>query len=408
MTTETHLSVAPIAPDRPGNDATVETWVDWYWSSFLPAWVERARDPAHFGFFDELDRDSRPAKTDRRTILAQARLLFTFSHLALISDNPVYRNAARIAREALPAFRKSSGLYCRARNAAGGPTGDPEDDLAASYDQSFVILGLSTWGRLHPDEDVSTELEACWSAVEARLSDPATGLLLEHDGLADPTHESAPCRAQNPHMHLYEAALQAFDMTAHPVWRERAALMRAKGLEYFLDTESGTIIEFIAPGLSRLPGRDGQRREVGHQCEWAWLLIREAELGGDPSVRDTAARLLDFADSFGFATDDPMRGAAFDAVSADTEWRENSYLLWPQTEAIKIHAIRAQKAEQARDLALLVFRRYFGDHAAFANQLDAEGHPIWPDALSRLHYHLVLALTEGARNGLWRFPGVST
>ena len=53
---------------------------------------------------------------------------------------------------------------------------------------------------------------------------------------------------------------------------------------------------------------------------------------------------------------------------------------------------------------LLVFQKYFARRAAFVNQLDAKAHPIWPEALSRLLYHLVLALTEGDRAGLWEIP----
>ena len=396
-----------IAAPRPDANAALPEWMQWFWASFLPDWVDHAHDPDSIGFYDELDQDGRASKTDRRTILAQARLLFTFSHLALISDNPAYHTAARIARDALGVFRKSPGLYARARTSKGLPTGVAEDDLATSYDQSFVVLGLSTWGRLYPDEDVSAELEACWSAVETRLTDPATGMMLEHDGLTDPRAASAPNRAQNPHMHLYEAALQAFEMTGDPRWLKRATHMRAKGLEYFLDAESGTILEFIAPDLSQLSGREGARREVGHQCEWAWLLLREVELGGDTALGGIADRLLEFADRYGFAQDGVMRGAAFDAVSADASWHDASFLLWPQTEAIKAHAVRATKADygdRAQALALLVFRQYFADRAVFANQLDDKGQPLWPDALSRLLYHLVLGFTEGARAKVWQAP----
>lgn len=400
-------SPGTFGADQPGKNGILDQWVSWYWTAFLPGWVERAYDPKSIGYFDALDRHGHPTHPERRTLLAQARLLFTFSHLALLSDNPAYCNAARIARDALPAFQKSPGFYRRACNAIGQPTGDPGDDLATSYDQSFVILGLSTWGRLYPGEDVSAELETCWTALETQLTDPATGLLLEHDGLKDPAANGAPYRAQNPHMHHYEAALQAFEMTNQLVWLDRAAAMRAKGLEFFFDAESGTIAEFIAPDLSPLPERDGQRREVGHQCEWAWLLRREVDLGGDPSMRNVADRLLEFADQYGFCNDGIMKGAAFDAVSADATWHDASFLLWPQTEAIKAHAIRANTgdyAESARSLAVLMFRRYFANRAAFANQLDALGQPLWPDALSRLHYHIVLSLTEGARAGLWDYP----
>ena len=208
-------------------------------------------------------------------------------------------------------------------------------------------------------------------------------------------------------MHLYEAALQAFEMTGKAIWLDRAKKIRAKGLEFFFDTKSGTIVEFIAPDLATLPGRDGQRREIGHQCEWAWLLLREIELGGDPDMTDITNRLLSFADQHGFAETGPMKGAAFDAVAADTTWREDQFLLWPQTEALKTYAARAhdpEHAEKARALTRLIFQRYFANRAAFANQLDEGGTALWPDALSRLHYHLVLALTEGAKAGLWDGP----
>lgn len=357
--------------------------------------------------FDVLDPNANPVMAERRTILAQARLLFTFSHLALMSDTPAYHRAARIARDALPYFKKSSGLYCRAITAKGSPSDSPADNEAHSYDQSFVLLGLATWGKLTPDEDVSGELDALWLAVEQQLTDPATGMMLEHDALTDPRAADAPPRAQNPHLHLYEAALQAFDMTGNPVWRDRAAKMRAKGIEYLFDTDSGTITEFLTPDLMVQLGRDGMRREIGHQYEWAWLLLREVALGGDPAVADIAARLLAFADQNGFASDGAMAGAAYDAVAADASWVEDRFLMWPLTEAIKAMVARPdadQFRQQTQAIGHLIFQKYFAGHAAYINQLDAAGQVIWPEALSRLHYHLVLALTEGADAGLWPKP----
>lgn len=403
----TNLLSQSIAHPQPAETATVQEWVDWFCVSFLPIWIQHTRDPAGFGFFDLLDDNATPLQQDRRTVLAQARLLFTFSHLALLTGNTAFIDAAEIARDALPAFLKTPGSYARARSANKKVTSDAADNLALSYDQSFVILGLSTWGQLNAANNVDPELEACWSAIENNLTDNATGLLLEHDGLSNPAHHTSPCRAQNPHMHLYEAALQAYEMTKIPVWLERAKRMRSKGLEYFFDQDTGTLIEFIAPDLGNLPGRDGQRREIGHQCEWAWLLYREAELGGDKSVCKTADRLLAFADNHGYAPTGVMKGAAFDAVSSDTSWHENKFLLWPQTEAIKIFAIRngqSENSDKGKQLMLLVFQRYFANHKAFVNQLDNKGNPVWAEALSRLHYHLVLALTEGAKAGLWKIP----
>ena len=404
---ETNSKTAnPLSTNHPLGDASADEWVRWYWSDFLPAWTDRARDPDGLGFFDLLDGNGQPDRS-RKTVLAQARLLFTFSHMALLSGNPTHHEAAQVARDAVTAFRKPSGLYRRGLTRTGQLINNEDDNIATSYDQSFIILSLSTWGKLDPDEDTTAELESCWSAIEQTLIDPVTGLLLEHDNLTDPTDPTAPPRAQNPHMHLYEAALQAFEMTGDPIWLDRAKAMRAKGLEFFFDTISGTITEFIAPDLSILPGREGQRREIGHQCEWAWLLLREVELGGDPDMAKIAARLLAFADNHGFAQFGALQGAAFDAVSADTSWREDRFLLWPQTEALKTYAVRSNDpdhAAKAQSLATLIFQRYFAGREAFVNQLDDNGKVLWADALSRLHYHLVLGLTEGARASLWANP----
>lgn len=117
-----------LAGNEPGQGASAADWVGWYWGDFLPAWVERAHDPGAIGFFDVLDAAGEPVQPGRRTVLAQARLLFTFAHLALCSDNPAHHRAARIAREALPAFRKAPGPFrpcARGRGAGHGRPGGP-------------------------------------------------------------------------------------------------------------------------------------------------------------------------------------------------------------------------------------------------------------------------------------------
>ena len=393
-----------LTTHQPDKDACLNDWIDWFWNLFLPAWVECTCDDNGPGFHDALDVSAKPINENRKTLLVQARLLFTFSHLAVISGDATYRKAAQHAKDALSAFRKESGGYCKARTLTGEPTDIAEDEYASSYDQSFVILSLCTWRQLVADNQIDIELEACWTVIENQLTDASTGLLLEHDNIDNPAAPTAPYRAQNPHMHMFEAALQAYALTGDEIWATRAALMRTKGLEYFFDQKSGTIREFRSADLSPLNNKDGQRREPGHQFEWAWLLYREAELTGHTSTIAVADRLLKFAEDHGTATSGAMAGAAFDAVSANLDWYENTFLLWPQTEAIKALAIRKDNtsSQRAQNLTLLMFQAYFMERSAFINQVDSLGNVIWPEALSRLLYHVVLALTEGARAGLWK------
>jgi len=313
-------------------------WSDWFWTTFLPDWVARVQDDQG-GVFDGLDKLGHPDVKAKKSLLAQARTLFTLSHGALVTGNPTLIAAAQRQVRVLEHFEKAPGLYrCNVAH-DGQQTGMAEDDHARSYDQTFVILGLVTWNKVSPSREVGARINACWDALEQHLTDPATGLLRNDDSGAD----TGP--AQNPHMHLYEACLQAFRMTDDAIWLTRAANLRATGLRYFMDEQSGSIAEFLTPDLQPLPDAAGQRREIGHQCEWAWLLTEEAELANDKSLDVAVMRLTTFADTYGFAQSGALAGAAFDAVSAGGDVMENSFLLWPQTEAIKILATRHRAGE---------------------------------------------------------------
>jgi mannose-6-phosphate isomerase len=195
-------------------------------------------------------------------------------------------------------------------------------------------------------------------------------------------------------------------MTLDETWLSRASELRAIGLDHFMDQTSGSIAEFVTPDLQPLPGTGGQRREVGHQCEWAWLMREEADLARNSNLLAVAARLSEFAQTYGVATNSPLQGAVFDAVSTSGGVVENSFLLWPQTEAIKLLASQHIAGEpdtgtRAQKLLCLMCERYFSDRPSFVNQLDPNGNVIWEQALTRLMYHIVLAITEGARAGLW-------
>lgn len=376
-----------------------EFWATWFWNEFTPQWLTQVQDGAD-GVFDALDAEAKPDPAATKSILAQARTLFTVSHIALLSGDPVMIDAANKLAAFLPKFCKARGLYRCAIAPDGTPTGKPADEVARSYDQTFVILGLVTWNQLSPSDDTLALVDDCWDALQTTLTDPATGLLRNNDMGTDPNP------AQNPHMHLYEACLQSYRMTKNATWLDRAADLRITGLKHFFDEGTGSLAEFITPDLSPLDGVDGQRREVGHQCEWAWLLLEEAELADLPALKTVAHRLLAYADSCGFSDQAPLQGAAYDAVLADGSLLEDSALLWPQTEAIKAFALQhsagdPQAGARAKALMCLMFEAWFKDRPTYVNQLDTDANPIWSQALTRLMYHVVMAMTEGARAGLW-------
>ena len=374
-------------------------WSEWFWNTFFSDWITRVQDGEN-GVFDALDVNGAPDLTSGKTLLAQARTLFTLSHAALETGDPAWIEAARAQAAFVKLFQKSKGMYRCKANRDATPTGNPDDEIARSYDQTFVILGFVTWNKISPSSQVETLIEECWGALQASLTDTTTGLLLNDDSGVI----SGP--AQNPHMHLYEACLQAFRMTQDAVWLSRAASLRAVALNHFMDDCSGSIAEFLTPELTPLAGAAGQRREIGHQCEWAWLLLEEAELANDEALKTPAQCLISFADACGFAKDGLMKGAAFDAVSAAGDVVEDSFLLWPQTEAIKVFSVLYRSgdkhaAQKACHLLCVMFEQWFADYPCFINQVDANGKVLWDEALTRLMYHLVIAMTEGRKAALF-------
>lgn len=387
-------------------------WPAAFVHDLMPRWIGRAADARQGGFFDALDSEGIPLAEAPKTTLAQARALFTLAHLALVTHRSEFVDAAEHAHDFMAAALHDpvNGGYVRAVTREGRPTGNPEDRVTRSYDMSFVVLALATYARLTGRADVHARLDAAWGTVQFRLTDPVTGLLLEDDAVRDPAAADAPMRAQNPHMHMFEAALQAHEMTGDPRWLPRAAELADLGLRHFLDAPTGTVAEFRAPDLSPVAGPAGSLREIGHQCEWAWLLYRHARLSGDSSRLVSADRMMDFALRHGFCHEGPMRGAAFDAFDLADRRAVPTFLLWPQTEAGKAFAVLheardAYAAERAHDLMSLIASRYFTADSLACNQLDLSGRVLQPMALTRLLYHVVLFVTEGARTGLWEMAG---
>lgn len=361
----------------------------WFVRDLLPRWLDAAMRPDG-SVAESLDARGRPDAAPATT-LTQARTVFALAHLHLATGDARLLAAARAIHARLDAtLRDGDGGYRVS-------TGDP---LRRSYDQSFALLALVTLGRTDPGAVPPGRVDALWAFISGPLTEAATGALREDDAAAVPA-----MRAQNPHMHLLEAALQAHEMTGEGVWMERAADLVDLARRHFIDADTGAVREFVGPDLAPLPGPDGARREPGHQYEWAWLLHRFAALGGDPATRTLAARMIRFAEAHGIRRAGPMAGAPFDALDARGRVTEDSHLLWPLTEAGKFHAATGDPG-RVRAIERLIFGRYFAaDAPTWINRALGDGTPTWPTALSRLVYHVALFVTEGARAGAWSLAG---
>lgn len=367
---------------------------------FVPRWLEAVRDPAG-GFFERLDLSGQPPEpAEPKTTLVHARTAFALAHLSMATGD------ARLLDGALHAH---AFLDSRLRDPDGGYRFSTASSLRRAYDQSFVLLALVTLRKANPQAVPQERIDQCLRFIDGTLTDARDGTLFEDDAMALAGPKVGNLRAQNPHMHMLEAYLQAFEMTGERDWLKRAKALVALARLHFIDPATGAVREFVSYDLSPANDDAGARREPGHQYEWAWLFHRFADLGGDERARQDAARMLAFADRFALRQDGAMAGAPFDALDADGRVIEDTHLLWPLTEAGKLHAALylhtgdAAHRASAERVAELIFTRFFpaSDLPVFVNRLDGAGKVLWPEALSRLVYHVALFVTEAERAGIW-------
>ncbi len=374
---------------------------------FLPAWLEIAlpegTSPAPV--VEEL-----PDKGGSSTTLAQARTAFILAQLGrLTGQDDLIAASRRVTGFLTTALRDPDGGCRYAVNPDGSRIDNAEAGLRRTYDQSFVLLALATLRAVDPGFVSDDDVDGCISFVETVLTDVAHGALWEDDRMAAHGAGRGDLRAQNPHMHMLEAVLHCLELTGDEVWAGRARTLVAAGEQYFIDPSTGAVREFVGPDLQPIDSPQGQRREPGHQYEWAWLLMRYADLTDDTDARRLVGPMTDFAARFGWREDGPMAGALFDALDAEGRVTEASHLLWPLTEAGKYFAAVARAtgdeaaARKTREIADLIFGRYFapGGQPSWVNQIDGTGKVVWDAGLSRLLYHVGLFVVEGASAGLW-------
>lgn len=220
------------------------------------------------------------------------------------------------------------------RLAADGTALDLTADL---YDIAFALFGLAWWYRYSSDPRAIELATASVSHLRENMRSPSGS------GFVDRVPGSG-MHLQNPHMHLFEAAIFLAVFSGGEMFRSLADELFELARARLIDRPSGTLAEEFDADWRPLAGPGGKVKiEPGHQFEWAWLLDRYAILSGEREALSLARTLYDFAYEHGR---DPESGLIFDAVCMDGEPLETNLRIWPNTEFLKAQAAMAERASQ--------------------------------------------------------------
>ena len=322
----------------------------------LPFWIERIREPRYGGFRTAYDRDGRPTGETQKTLLCQARTIFTLSFAARLGHHP--RVLERIVREGM-------GFLDRFRDPEHGAyywiveeDGRLKDDTKVVYGISFMIYALAEYALLTGDAAARAEAEALFDLLLARAADIRHGGFHEHFdrafNLAVVRPDGRVHKSLDVHMHLMEAFTTLSELTGRE--RHRRALRQIIDLIFdrMVAPGTGCGISMFASDWTPIPnqqlktlwgsdrfdptGKPPVLTSYGHNIELSWLYLHAEEVlarSGDvadpglirarvePIFRHTAAHGVD-----------PVYGGLYVEGPRDGEATDTDKEFWQQAEAM--------------------------------------------------------------------------
>jgi mannose/cellobiose epimerase-like protein (N-acyl-D-glucosamine 2-epimerase family) len=350
----------------------------------LPLWSGEGWDRATGGFIDRLSPDGRADAQAPRRIMVQARQIYCFAKAAQMGWYPQGREVA---------LKGLDYLLTKAKSPDGKPgfvhVLTPEGAVLKpgrdTYDHAFVLLALATVYALDRDAQIRGEIDALCHFLDTQLRSP-------HGGFLEGLPASMP-RRQNPHMHLFEAMIAAFDATHDNVFQNRAGDFFALFLTNLYDKQKQLLGEYFEEDWSRI---EPVSIEPGHQAEWAWLLKGFERITGCPTGRfrgELLASALRYRDA--------ATGCLIDEGDTAGNVKRHTRRLWPQTELAKAWIAQAEAgdagaADEARGALVRLERHYLCHPVAggWHDQFDRDGNSLVATIPASSFYHVLCAVTE--------------
>ena len=307
---------------------------------WIPKWAHAFAEGGGGLFHERLDFQFLPVNVGRRRLLTQCRQLAVYAHhLANVGKSTAGIDAAWIDRHfdtIIDAYYvPESGGW---RFALGEGYEQPLYDL---YTHAFVMFMCVWVWRATGSQKAQRLAVSTRFFIRERFTcgDGCPGFAEQLDEDLRPIPQM---RRQDPHMHLLEAALLAYESWGLAEDAALAGDLVGLFRDYFWDEAQGCLVEDYDHNLQPHPDQ-GDICEPGHHFEWVWLLWwYEKAVPGAADSRNIRRRLLDFGNKNGY---DARYGGIFNAVTKTGAVSEEDKRIWPVTEALKANAIMLDEVD---------------------------------------------------------------
>jgi len=320
----------------------------------LPFWLTHGLDTEYGGFLTYFDKDGNPTGETVKTLLCQARMIYTYSsaHRTGYGDGAFLDLAQQGVDFVAKRFRDADfrGWYWTCER-----DGAPRNMSKLTYGNAFIIYAFSEYGMACGDpRALETALDA-YELLQTRVADNCHGgyyEFLERDWSKKPPGKYGGDRKSfDVHMHLMEAFTNLYEATGEELFSDRTREIIDLIFKHIIHPEFGTGVAQFALDWTPLrqilfadvwgsdrdagdeAGRPTNNTSFGHNVEFAWLLHHAVEvLGLDvEAYKPALERIFDHTLEYGI---DWERGGAYCEGPHDGPAREKNKEFWQQAECL--------------------------------------------------------------------------
>ncbi len=323
-------------------------WKDWLTRLALPLWSTTGYDRTRHLYHERLTLEGAPIALPHLRLMVQARQIATYCRAAL-------DGVFDATHEALTCLHTVRARYWQVDGQPGwvfalGPDGEPSSTLRDLYAHAFILYAHAWAYRLSEDTTLLAVARQTTLEIEQIFAAP-------HGGYLDTAPPQDILRRQNPHMHLLEAYLALFEVTADSFYLERAHGLMTLAQTRFMPTHPGMLLELFKTDWSPLHAFGQNTVEPGHLFEWSWLLrdymrLAPANTSDQHDLKTLCDSLLQAGLRYGTS-----QAAVFDSITDNGTPVTTSTRIWPQTELMRLLADRQQdlgSTPQAKSEATLL------------------------------------------------------
>jgi len=350
----------------------------------LPHWANYGLDATQGYSYESMHHDWTRNQTGRLRLLTQCRQLYTFSHACLLTNNETWQAKLTPLFDFITHhyFVDDRWVFSLDDNLS------IQDTQSDAYALAFILLSFSYYYQFSQDERALPYMEKTHHFLLANMTAQTGGF-----------YESFPVdekqtRRQNPHMHLLEGYIAAFNATGANNYKDIIRSLLDLALEHFYHKKSQTLREFFTTDWQPDPNT-GHQVEPGHHFEWVWLLYQANAILPNSDYTDLAQQLWLTAARYGMASNggiyNQIDGNHYQAI--DKEKR-----IWPITEYLKAITVipigKEEKIDRLTKALDFMQCHYLLENGRWNEYLDehnqAKDYPL-PGTSS---YHIFLGLTE--------------